>query len=54
MCIRDRDAYAQCPGLTTLWFEPFVARYRVAEGVLVIQCRMRDGVAQYTAEIIHE
>ena len=48
------DAYEQCPGLTTLWFEPFVARYRVAEGVLVIQCRMRDGVAQYTAEIIHE
>ena len=30
------DAYEQCPGLTTLWFEPFVARYRVAEGVLVI------------------
>ena len=48
------DAYEQCPGLTTLWFEPFVARYRVAEGVLVIQYRMRDGVAQYAAEMIHD
>lgn len=46
------DAYDRCPGLTTLWFEPFVARYTVAEGVLVISFRMRDGAAQYAADLI--
>jgi len=46
------DAYDRCPGLTTLWFEPFVARYTVAEGVLVISFRMRDGTAQYAADLI--
>ena len=46
------DAYDRCPGLTTLRFEPFVARYTVAEGVLVISFRMRDGTAQYAADLI--
>ena len=46
------DAYERCPGLTTLWFEPFVARYAVAEGTLVISFRQRNGTAQYAADLI--
>lgn len=46
------DAYEQCPGLTTLWFEPFECRYTVAEGTLVIQFRVRNGTPQYAAEIL--
>ena len=46
------DAYDHCPGLTTLWFEPFVARYTVAEGTLVLSFRMRNGTAQYAASLI--
>lgn len=48
------DAYDMCPGLTTLWFEPFVAKYTVAEGVLTISFRMRDGTVQYVADLIPE
>lgn len=46
------DAYERCPGLTTLWFEPFVARYTVAEGTLVISYRLRDGTPQYAADLL--
>lgn len=46
------DAYEKCPGLTTLWFEPFVARYTVAEGTLVVSFRLRDGTAQYAADLL--
>lgn len=46
------DAYERCPGLTTLWFSPFEARYTVADGVLVISFRFRDGTAQYAADLI--
>ena len=46
------DLYERCPGLTTLWFEPFVARYAVAEGTLVISFRQRNGTAQYAADLI--
>lgn len=46
------DAYEQCPGLTTLWFEPFECRYAVAEGTLVIQFRMKDGTPQYAADLL--
>lgn len=46
------DAYEQCPGLTTLWFEPFECRYTVADGTLVIQFRVRNGTPQYAAEIL--
>lgn len=49
---RIEDAYERCPGLTTLWFEPFVARYAVAEGTLVISFRQRNGTAQYAADLI--
>lgn len=47
-----QDAYEHCPGLTTLWFEPFVARYTVAEGTLVISYRLRDGTPQYAADLL--
>lgn len=46
------DAYERCPGLTTLWFEPFVARYTVVEGTLVISYRLRDGTPQYAADLL--
>ena len=46
------EAYEKCPGLTTLWFEPFVARYTVAEGTLVISFRLRDGTPQYAADLL--
>ena len=46
------EAYEKCPGLTTLWFEPFVARYTVAEGTLVVSFRLRDGTAQYAADLL--
>ena len=35
------DAYEHCPGLTTLWYEPFEARYDVADGALVIRFRVK-------------
>ena len=46
------DAHEHCPGLTTLWFEPFEARYAVADGVLVISFRFRDGTSQYATDLI--
>ena len=46
------ETYEKCPGLTTLWFEPFVARYTVAEGTLVISFRLRDGTPQYAADLL--
>lgn len=46
------DAYEQCPGLTTLWFEQFECRYTVAEGTLVIQFRVRNGTPQYAADLL--
>lgn len=46
------EAYEHCPGLTTLWFEPFEARYTVAEGTLVISFRQRGGAIQYAADLI--
>ena len=46
------DAYERCPGLTTLWFEPFTAWYTEAEGTLVVSFRLRDGTAQYAADLL--
>lgn len=46
------DTYESCTGLTTLWFDPFVARYTVAEGTLVISFRLRDGTPQYAADLL--
>ncbi len=46
------DAYERCPGLTTLWFEPFECRYTVAEGTLVIQFRVRNGTPQYATDLL--
>ena len=48
------DAYEQCPGLTTLWFEPFEARYSVAEGTLVITYRLRNGTPQYAICLLED
>ena len=46
------DAYEHCPGLTTLWYEPFEARYDVADGALVIRFRVKGNAPQYAIDIL--
>lgn len=33
------EAYSQCPGLTTLWLNPFHAKYETADGYILIRFR---------------
>ena len=46
------DAYEHCAGLTTLWFEPFEARYDVSDGTIVIRFRVKENTPQYAIDVL--
>ena len=46
------DAYERCPGMTTLWYEPFEARYDVSGGTVVIRFRVKESTPQYAIDIL--
>lgn len=46
------DAHEHCPGLTTLWYEPFEARYDVSDGIVVIRFRVKENTPQYAIDIL--
>ena len=48
------DAYEHCPGLTTLWYKPFEARYDVSVGSLVIRFRVKENMPQYVIDILKQ
>lgn len=46
------DAHEHCPGLTTLWYEPFEARYDVSDGTVVIRFRVKESTPQYAIDLL--
>jgi len=46
------EAHRQCPGLTALWSQPFMASYLVADGQLVIRFRTGDHGTEVATDMI--